>query len=187
MKWLITLLLALAVPFAFAQENANPFDVQVGTQRVDGRFQIQASYTVPISLCSAYAFITNYENAKTIPGIIESRIISRTGNKVRVYRVIEEQILFFPIEIKSLVEYTETPNQLLTFEQISGDTKFYKGSWRLGSSKDSTTFRYESVVEPHSIIPSAVIEYFIASSLRGRIEVMAQRASQHKLDFQGCK
>jgi hypothetical protein len=31
MKWLIPLLLALAISFAFAQENATPVDVQVDT------------------------------------------------------------------------------------------------------------------------------------------------------------
>ena len=164
----------------YGQENANPYDVQVSTRVVDGRFQIEASYTAPVNICNAFAFITAYEGAKNIPGILESRVLSRTGNKVRVYRVIEENILFFPIEMKSTVEYTEIPNHLLTFEQVSGDTKFYKGSWRLFPEKDSTTFKYEALVEPHSLIPTAVIEYFIKSSLRGRFEFMAYRAAQHE-------
>lgn len=164
----------------YGQENANPYDVQVSTRVVDGRFQIEASYTAPVNICNAFAFITAYEGAKNIPGILESRVLSRTGNKVRVYRVVEENILFFPIEMKSTVEYTEIPNRLLTFEQVSGDTKFYKGSWRLFPEKDSTTFKYEALVEPHSLIPTAVIEYFIKSSLRGRFEFMAHRAAQHK-------
>jgi hypothetical protein len=82
--------------------------------------------------------------------------------------------------MKSIVEYTETPNRLLTFEQISGDTKFYKGSWRLTSDKANTSFKYEALVEPNSLIPSAVIEYFMRNSIRGRFELMAQRATQHK-------
>ena len=107
-------------------------------------------------------------------------MLSRVGNKVRVYRVIEDNILFFPIEMRSTVEYTESPNRLLTFEQISGDTKFYKGSWRLFPQGDATIFKYESLVEPHSIIPTSVIKYFIKSSLKGRFEFMAHRASQYK-------
>jgi hypothetical protein len=188
MKWLLFLTLAIPAFGGYAQENVNPFDVQVGTRVIEGRIQIDASYTVPINICSAFTFITAYEGAKNIPGILESKIVFRVGNKVRVYRVIEENVLFFPIEMKSTVEYTETPNRLLTFEQINGDTKLYKGSWRLTSDKGKTNFKYEAWVEPDSFIPSSVIEYFMKNSIRGRFELMAQRASQHTgIETVACK
>ena len=165
---------------ANAQENKNIHDVQVSTKAIDSRIQIEASYAVPINICNAFAFITAYEGAKNIPGILESKVISRLGNKVRVYRVIEEQILFFTVELKSTIEYTESPNRLVTFEQISGDTKFYKGSWRLSPDKDSTIFKYEALVEPHSLIPSSVVEYFMRNSLKERFELMAQKALENR-------
>ena len=180
MKWFFPLALVLFISRGYSQENSNPFDVQVNVTPIEGRFQIQASYAVPINTCDAFSFITAYEGAKNIPGILESKVISRSGNKVLVYRLIEENVLFFPIEMKSTVEYTETPNRLLTFEQISGDTKFYKGSWRLTPDKGNTSFKYEALVELNSLIPSAVIEYFMRNSIRGRFELMAQRATQHK-------
>jgi hypothetical protein len=180
MKWIFTLILVLLISQGHAQEHVNPFDVQVSVTQADGRFHIQASYTIPINICTAFAFITDYEGAKNVPGILEVKIISRAGNKVRVYRVIEEQALFFPIEMRSVTEYTETPNRALTFEQISGDMKSYKGGWKLTSDKGKTSFKYDALMEPDSIIPSAVIEHFVKSSTRGRFELMAQRASQYK-------
>ena len=180
MKWFFSLTLFLLIPQVHAQENANPFDVQVSVNPVEGRYQIQASYILPINICSAFAFITDYEGMKSIPGILEVKVISRAGNKVRVQRVIEEQILFFPIEMKSIMEYTEVPNRLLNFEQISGDTKFYKGSWKLTTDKNKTFFKYEALVEPNSLIPSAVIEYFMKNSIRGRFELIARRASHYR-------
>jgi hypothetical protein len=188
MKWIFPLTLVLFLSQSHAQENANPFEVQVSVTQIEGRFHIQASYAIPMNICNAFAFITDYEGAKNIPGILEAKIISRAGNKVRVYRVIEEQALYFPIEMKSVMEYIETPYRGLTFEQISGDMKSYKGSWRLTSDKGKTDFKYEAWVEPDSIIPSAVIEYFMKNSSRGRFELMAQRASQHKtVQMQACK
>ncbi|MBU3604531.1 SRPBCC family protein [Polynucleobacter sp. AP-Kaivos-20-H2] len=188
MKWFLTLTLALFISQSFAQENTNPFDVRVNVTLVDGRFHAQASYSVPMNICSAYAFITDYEGSKNIPGIIEARVISRAGNRVRVYRVIEEQILFFPIEMKSTVEYIELPNRSLTFEQISGDNRSYKGTWKLLEEKDKTVFKYDAQIEPNSIIPLAIIEYFIKNSMRGRFESMAQRASQYKsIEVVACK
>jgi Polyketide cyclase / dehydrase and lipid transport len=174
-------MLVFLISQSHAQENANPFEVQVSVTPIEGRFHVQASYEVPIDSCNAFSFITAYEGAKNIPGILESKVISRAGNKVRVYRVIEENILFFPIEMKSVMEYIETPYRGLTFEQISGDMKSYKGSWRLlPEKKDKTSFKYEAWLEPDSFIPSAVIEYFMKNSIRGRFELMAQRATQHR-------
>ena len=95
MKWLLILFLCTPGIGGYAQENVNPFHIQMRTRSIDGRIQIDASYAVPINVCNAFAFITAYEGAKNIPGILESKVISRLGNKVRVYRVIEEQILFF--------------------------------------------------------------------------------------------
>jgi len=188
MKIIFPLTLILLTSQAHTQENVNPFDVQVSVNPVDGRFQIQASYIVPINICSAFAFITDYEGMKSIPGILEVKVISKVGNKVHVQRVIEEQILFFPIEMKSIMEYTEIPNRLLNFEQISGDTKFYKGSWKLTPDKDKTFFKYEALVEPNSLIPSAVIEYFMKNSIRGRFELMARRANQYRVtEILACK
>jgi hypothetical protein len=188
MKWFLRLALAFFISQSFAQENSNPFDVHVNVTLVDGRFHAQASYSVPINICSAYTFLTDYEGSKNIPGIIEARVISRAGNKVRVYRVIEEQILFFPIEMKSTVEYTELPNRSLSFEQISGDNRLYKGTWKLLEEKDKTVFKYDAQIEPNSIIPSAIIEYFIKNSMRGRFESMAQRASQYRpIQVVACK
>jgi len=178
MKWLLILFLYIPSIGGYAQENVNPFDIQIRTRPIDSRIQIEASYAVPINVCSAFAFITAYEGAKNIPGILDSKVISRSGNKVRVYRVVEEQILFFPIELKSTIEYTEVPNRLVTFEQISGDTKLYRGSWRLTPDKDSTIFKYEALVEPHSLIPSSVTEYFMKNSLKERFELMAQKARE---------
>lgn len=180
MRWLLFLTLAIPIFEGYAQENVSPHDVQVSTRAIDGRIQIEASYAVPINICNAFAFITAYESAKNIPGILESKVISRAGNKVRVYRVIEEQILFFPIELKSTIEYTEVSNRLITFEQISGDTKFYKGSWKLLPDKDSTIFKYEALVEPYSLIPSGVIEYFMKNSLKERFELMAHKARENR-------
>lgn len=85
MKRLLFLILVLSVFGGYAQENSNPYDVHVSTRAIDGRIQIDASYSVPINICNALTFITSYENAKNIPEILKSKVIFRSGNKVQVY------------------------------------------------------------------------------------------------------
>ena len=188
MKWLFSLTLALLVAQSHAQENPNPFDVQVNVSPINGRFQINASYAVPLNICSAYAFITDYEGSKNIPGITEVSVISRVGNRVRVRRVIEEEILFFHISMKALIEYTETPNELVSFEQLSGDAKLYKGTWKLVRNGNKPTVKYDGLLELDSVIPSAIVEYFLKNNIRGRLELMALKASQQRpVETRACK
>ena len=180
MKHIAILFFIFISSCSFGQNNLNPYNLQVNVLRLGDRFQIQVSYVVPLDECQAFAFITDYEGSKYIPGIIESKVISREGNRVRVERLIEERIMFFPISMKSTVEYTETSNLELNFEQISGDTKFYKGAWHLTPDKGGTLFQYESQVEPNLLIPKFIIEYFIRNSIKKRFEKMAERANQKK-------
>jgi hypothetical protein len=180
MKRLIHFFLIASFGLAYSQEGANSYDLKVAVTRAGDRFQVNASYEVPITVCDAFAFITDYDGAKSLPGIVDSKVLSRAGNKVKVARLLEERILFIPFEVRSELEYIEFPNKALFFEQISGDTKYYKGSWRLLPEKDATTFKYDAQVEPNSLVPSAVIELFIKNILRRQFESMAEMAALKK-------
>jgi hypothetical protein len=177
MKRPIYFFLVVSFGIAFAQDASNSYDLRVAVTRAGDRFQVNASYEVPITVCEAFAFITDYEGAKNLPGIVDSKVLSRSGNKVKVARMLEERILFIPFEMRSELEYVEVPNKALLFEQLSGDTKYYKGSWRLLPEKDFTTFKYDAQVEPNSLVPSAVIEFFIKNIVRRQFEAMAEMAS----------
>jgi hypothetical protein len=177
MKQIICILLFASFGIALAQDASNPYDLKLAIARTGDRFQVNASYEVPITVCDAFAFITDYEGAKGFPGVVDSKVLSRSGNKVRVARLLEERILFIPIEMRSELEYVEVPNKVLLFEQLSGDTKYYKGSWRLLPDKGFTTFKYDAQVEPNSSLPSTVIEFFIKNIVRRQFEAMAEMAS----------
>ncbi len=188
MKRLFCFFLIASFGIAMAQESSNPYDLKVAVSRAGDRFQVNASYDVPITLCEAFAFITDYEGAKNLPGIVDSKVLSRSGNKVKVTRLLEERILFIPFEMRSELEYVEIPNKTLLFEQLSGDTRYYKGSWRLLAEKDFTTFKYDAHVEPNSLVPSAVIEFFIKNILRRQFESMAEVASLKKsVPLKNCR
>lgn len=176
MKQLLYFFLIASCGIALAQESSSAYDLKVAVTRAGDRFQVNASYEVPITPCEAFAFITDYEGAKNLPGIVDSRVISRSGNRVRVARLLEERILFISFEMRSELEYLEIPNKALLFEQLNGDTKYYKGSWRLFPEKNVTTFKYDAQVEPNSLVPSVVIEFFIKNGLRQQFESMAETA-----------
>jgi hypothetical protein len=81
-----------------ATHPINPYDLNVDVQRAGDAFLIHVSYIVPINICQAMAFLTNYEDAKNIPGIVHSKIISRDGIKVRVERHVQSDTIALWIE-----------------------------------------------------------------------------------------
>lgn len=81
----------------FAIAELAPYDLQVFVGKSGAGFKVQASYVTPVSQCEAYTFLTDYEDVKTIPGIVESKVRRRNGHKVTVERLIEERVLLVPI------------------------------------------------------------------------------------------
>lgn len=161
---------------AWAQDD--PYKLQVNVQQVGDTFNTQASFKLPLSLCQAWSYITDYDAALHIPGVVASKT-TRTGPaKVRVERDLRETILFFPIRMRTVMEFTETPRTGTEFVQVEGESKSHKGSWRLESTADGTIFRYQAVSEPDSSVPMAVIRYFLDKRLRSSFATMAQYGSQ---------
>ncbi|MBU3620368.1 SRPBCC family protein [Polynucleobacter sp. CS-Odin-A6] len=174
------LLCLIAIQPCFASAELSPYDLQVTVAKSQSGFHIQASYVAPVSQCEAYAFLTDYEDIKTIPGIVESKVRRRSGNKVTVERLIEERIMLFPVQLRSEVEFTEIPNQGLNFLQTKGDSKSYSGTWRLQPSEKGIQVKYSSVVEPDSFVPSGVIEYFMKNNIRRTFELMAASMERNR-------
>ena len=167
-------------PIAPAQTATPDLDLKVSVQKLGDAFQVNASFLVPATECQTYTMLTDYESAAKIPGIKKSVVISRDGNKVQVERDVKERILFFPINLHSVVEYEETPTNLLTFHQISGDVEYYRGTWKIKPEEGGARLLYQSEFALDTLIPSFVAQYFIRNNIRSRFESMAANFSRKK-------
>ena len=173
-KRALLLCLLMGGQSCFAITELAPYDLQIFVEKAGAVFKVQASYVTPVSQCEAYTFLTDYEDVKTIPGIVESKVRRRNGHRVTVERLIEERVLLFPIQMRSEVEFTELPNQGLNFVQIKGDSKAYSGTWRLQTNEKGVLVRYASIIEPDSVIPNGIIEYFMRNNIRKSFEKIAE-------------
>jgi hypothetical protein len=178
---LYLLMLLLVTHTCIAATEESPFELKVLVERVGANFQVHASYIAPISECQAYAYLIDYEAAKNIPGISESKIINRYANKVQVERVAEERVLFIPIYLRSLLEFSEVSDRRLEFTQLEGHAKSYKGSWVIEPNKGGTRFIHQASFELETSIPLFLIQYFLENSATKRFEIMAERAAQQKI------
>jgi len=170
-QWWCVLGLVCACALAHAQDD---YRVQVDVTQQGSVFHTQASFYLPLSMCQSYKYLTDYDAATQIPGVVGSTTTRLEANKVQVERLLQERILFFPIKMRMVLEVTELPQQGTDFVQISGEAKFYKGAWRLESDAKGTLFKYRTESEPDSVFPKAVIEYFIKNRLNSSFEAMAK-------------
>jgi len=178
----------LCVTSSIAYGSQNNFDLHLDVRPTADRFQIIADFKVGLSQCQAILFIRDYEAAKNFPGIKESKIVSRNGNQVLVERLVEEQILFIPVQMRSIVEYKEVSDQVLDFKQISGDAKYYQGSWRFNPEGEGVRFQYRATIELSSLVPYSLAEYFIKNQMTKRFEAMAENATLRNAQKQlNCK
>lgn len=157
---------------------ADDYKIKVDVTQQGNVFHTQASFYLPLSVCQSYRYLTDYDAATNIPGVVASTTTRLDARKARVERSLEERILFFPIKMRMVLEFTELPNLGTDFVQISGEAKFYKGAWRLEPEGSGTVFKYRTESEPDSVLPKAVIEYFIKNRLNSSFEAIAKMGAE---------
>lgn len=175
-NWSVCLLLLFSFIPAVAQSN--PHDLDISISRTGARFDVQVQFTAPVSPCQAYGFLTSYEEAKNIPGILSSKVISRENNKVLVERVAKERILLIPIYLHSTIEFTEISTAQLNFTQIKGDARSYSGNWTVSPDKRGARFTHHATFELDTSIPLFIVQYFLENSAAKRFEIMAENIAQ---------
>ena len=100
--------LAIFAGAAFGQEV--DFGMTLDVQQKDDAFVTQASFRLPLKMCQAWRFLIDYDSARNIPGVVESKSTRLADNKVRVERVLQDRILLFPIRMRTVMDFVELPN-----------------------------------------------------------------------------
>ncbi|MBU0689309.1 MAG: hypothetical protein KJ850_07195 [Gammaproteobacteria bacterium] len=173
--FVVALLLALAA-------NATPLPVdnalRVAVQREGDTYLLSASFDTSLSQCAAYRYLTDYESATKLPGILESKAFRETDNTVKVERTAEERVLFMRVHLRSVLEFTEYPDSKLTFTQLSGDSRSFSGHWLIEPNPSGSTLQFEGRWEPDTLLPLFVIDYFAKHDLERRFADIARLAEE---------
>lgn len=148
--------------------------VTLTTSRQDQHILINASFTLPLSQCEAYRYLIDNSSQNAIAGIVHANVKRLSSNKVLIDRRVEEQVLFIPIYLDSVIEVTELPFRGTDFIQISGSAKSYKGKWRLEAKDDGTQFVFTGTTDPGSMMPGFLVEHYLNKNLRKNFEEVAK-------------
>jgi hypothetical protein len=167
-------MLLIFTPVAWSGE---PYPGLVVDVNRDGNlYALTASFDSPLSQCASYQYLTDYEAAKKLPGVVESVAFRQSNNKVRVERTVDEHVLLFHVRLHSTLEYTEDPMFGISFIQLSGDSKSFQGNWQIIPNRGGSTLKFEGLWEPDTLLPLFVIDHFAKHDLADRFSAVARLA-----------
>lgn len=175
------ILFVLLLTFTNLAWSDSPFPgLQVEVKREGDMYTFNASFDTTLSECAAYHYLTDYEAATSLPGVIESSAYRQANNKVRVERTVDEQVLFFHVRLHSVMEYTENPIGDISFTQLAGDSKMFRGHWHIEPNLQGSSFRFNGEWEPDTLIPLFIIDHFARNGLVDRFSAIAKLAENRK-------
>jgi hypothetical protein len=175
---LFSLLLIAAGKMCWAGDNQSR--LQVDVKRVGRIYTLSANIDTSLSKCAAYKYLTDYDAAKDLPGVIESLAYRQSDNQVKVERVADERILFFHVRIHSVMEYTEQPFDKVSFVQVWGDSRMFKGRWEIEPTQQGSTLRFQGLWEPDTFLPFFIIDHFAKGGLFDKFSDIANLAEKLK-------
>lgn len=180
MTKLIFIALLLLMISTMARPDTSSSDLRVNVTREGSLYSFTASFDTTLSQCAAYHYLTDYEAAKQLPGVIESTALRESANKVKVDRVADERVLFFHVRLHSVMEYTETPYAGIEFTQLQGDSRLFQGSWLVEPHGQGSTLKFQGLWQPDTVIPLFIIDHFARNGLIERFSAIVSLAEQRK-------
>ncbi|MDD4911527.1 MAG: hypothetical protein PHP57_04480 [Sideroxydans sp.] len=174
------LFIFLLIAPSVAMSDTHQPNLQVEVNRVGSVYSLAARFDSSLTQCAAYRYLTDYEAAKGLPGVVESNAVRISPDTVMVERVADERVLFMRIRLRSKMEYKEQPKKGISFTQMSGDSKRFEGNWHIDARPHGSTLLFEGTWEPDTVIPLFVIDHFAKNGLIDRFGSIAQLAEKNK-------
>lgn len=180
--WLLCLTV-LAPPGLAADTEVADFDVKA--VRNGESFDVEASAEFEAGVVLAWSVLTDYDRlAEFIPGMQQSRVVSRESHAVVVDQSGEASLLFFtfPIQVRLAIE--EYPFDRIESRAISGNFRELNGSYRLEVHGTRLMLRYSGRMTPDFAVPPLIGTLLVRNTAGRRFRAMVDEIlrRQHRRD-----
>jgi ribosome-associated toxin RatA of RatAB toxin-antitoxin module len=147
--------------------------INVQTARHGNSFEIDATAEIDAGVAQAWKVLTDYDRlAEFIPGVQESRVVSREGRKVVVDQRGEARLLFFvfPMQVRLAIE--EFPYDRIVSKAIGGNFKELHGIYHLLAHPGGLSLRYEGSFTPDFSVPPLIGTLLMRNTVEKRFAAM---------------
>lgn len=157
--------------------------LQVKTVRSGEVVQVKAQATIQAPLAVVWATLTDYERLpQFVPGIQQSKVLSRKGDVVTVAQTGQARFLFFTVPIDVTVQSTERPPFSIEVYRVSGTLKQLQGRYDMEDVVDKpgwVQLRWKGLIEPEKPLPPLVGEplmrHLITDQFTGLVREIERR------------
>lgn len=150
-------------------------EIRVTTTRHWDTFEVQATALIQADVADAWNVVTDYGRlAEYIPGLQESRVISRNGSNVVVDQSGEARLLFFRFPMRVRLAITEFPHDRIVSRAIAGNFKQLQGIYRLEARGKSMQLRYDGNFTPDFELPPFIGTLVVRNTLEKRFAALVR-------------
>ena len=163
-------LLLLVVP-----ATGHAAEISVQTTRHGDSFEVEATAEIEADVADAWKVLTDYDRlAEFIPGVQESRVVSRDGFNVVIDQRGEASLLFFTFPMRVRLAIEEFPYDRIVSNAISGNFKELHGVYHLQAREAGLRLRYEGKFTPDFGVPPLVGTLVVRSTVERRFVAMVR-------------
>jgi carbon monoxide dehydrogenase subunit G len=172
--------LSLALMFAL-QWPAYAADITVEAQRRDGALEVACRALIEASQELVWQTLTDYDRlAGFIPGMVRSRLVSKSGAVNIVEQVGEARFLFISIPIEVTLASTERPPHAIEARMLRGTLRRMEGAYRIEpQAGGGVRLSWHGIIEADSLPPligNLLLRSAIEDQFRGMVEEIERRA-----------
>lgn len=172
----LSLLAALAaVPLTPLRASAAQMDdgLNVNVTRKDDIVKVKADFAVDVSAPQAFAVLTDYDHMRDfLPGVAESKVIQRSGNRLVVSQSVRIKVGFIPVPLDSVRQVDLEPPYKMVSQALSGSVSKAQVTTTLTENQGRTTVTYESEATINSWMPSGLGTSIISAHVREQLTHM---------------
>ena len=155
--------------------TAHSADFSVKTTRHGDSFEVEAVAEIEADVADAWKVLTDYDRlAEFIPGMRESRVVSRDGSSVVIEQRGEASLLFFTFPMRVRLAIEEFPKDRIVSTAIAGNFKQMHGVYHLEARDTKLRLRYEGKFTPDFGVPPLIGTLMMRRTVERRFSAMVR-------------
>ena len=157
--------------------------MEVKTVRTGEVVQIKAQATIQAPMAVVWATLTDYDHLHHfVPGIKQSRVLSRKADVVTVVQAGQARFLMFTVPIDVTMLSIEKPPSSIEVQRVSGTLKQLQGRYETEDLADKpgwVQLRWQGLIEPENPLPPLIGEplmrHLITNQFNGLVREIERR------------
>lgn len=130
----------------------------VGVHETEGLYRVAATFSVPQSVATAMAVLTDYDQiARFMPNVRTSRVVERGEHYTVVEQEAVAKFLMFSKRVHLVLEIHQAPGTLRFRDRCGTSFSRYEGGWTVTEVDGLTHVRYELAAQPSFDVPQFLL------------------------------